>query len=143
LNITIYIIKIIVIFIKKKEKEIQSDKLFTIDVYRLKKEKEFTNDYVKAMKQNYNINNVNIVLYNIDDVKENVVKGISKIIEKLRTKTGLQDFSFVPYNEQFYPKFYSVFDSFFVSMKKKIISEFQKINPRIFTTFKFGTLITI
>ena len=118
--------------IDTKEKEafiqsepIQSDKLFTIDVYRLKKEKEFTNDYVKAMKQNYNINNVNIVLYNIDDVKENVVKGISKIIEKLRTKTGLQDFSFVPYNEQFYPKFYSVFDAFFVSMKKKIISEYN------------------
>ena len=104
---------------------IQLDKLFTIDVYRIKKDKDFTNDYIRAMKQSYNINNVNIILYNFDDVKDNVIKNISKIIEKLRSKTGLQDFSFVPYNEQFYPKFYTVFDAFFVSMKKKIITEYN------------------
>ena len=104
---------------------IQLDKLFTIDVYRIKKDKDFTADFIKAMKQNYNVNNVNIVLYNVDDVKDNVIKNISKIIEKLRSKTGLQDFSFVPYNEQFYPKFYNVFDAFFVSMKKKITTEYN------------------
>ena len=62
---------------------IQLDKLFTIDVYRIKKDKDFTADFIKAMKQNYNVNNVNIVLYNVDDVKDNVIKNISKIIEKL------------------------------------------------------------
>ena len=118
--------------IDTKEKEaflqnepIQLDKLFTIDVYRIKKEKDFTADFIKTMRQNYNINNINVVLYNIDDVKENVIKGISKIMEKLRSKTGLVDYSFIPYNEQFYPKFYSVFDAFFVSMKKKISVEYN------------------
>ena len=118
--------------IDTKEKEaflqnepIQLDKLFTIDVYRIKKEKDFTADFIKTMRQNYNINNINVVLYNIDDVKENVIKGISKIMEKLKSKTGLVDYSFIPYNEQFYPKFYSVFDAFFVSMKKKISVEYN------------------
>ena len=104
---------------------IQLDKLFTIDVYRIKKDKDFTADFIKAMKQNYNVKNLNIVLYNVDDIKDNVIKNISRIIEKLRNKTGLQDFSFVPYNEQFYPKFYNVFDAFFVSMKRRIITEYN------------------
>ena len=104
---------------------IQLDKFFTIDVYRIKKEKDFNNDFIKLMKQNYNINNVSIVLYNFDDVKDNSIKNIGKIVEKIKTKTGIADFSFVPYNEQYYTKFYSIVDSFFMSLKRKITIEYN------------------
>ena len=103
---------------------IQLDKLFQIDVYRIRKEKDFNNDYIKLMRQNYNINNLNVVLYNIDDVKDNQIKNISKIIDKVKSKAGLVDFSFIPYNEQNYTKFYSIIDNFFVNMKKKITAEY-------------------
>ena len=104
---------------------IQLDKFFTIDVYRIKKEKDFNNDFIKLMKQNYNINNVSVVLYNFDDVKDNSIKNIGKIVEKIKTKTGIADFSFVPYNEQYYTKFYSIVDSFFMSLKRKITIEYN------------------
>ena len=61
------------------DKSIQLNKLFTIDVYRIKKEKDLTPDFIKLMKQNYNANNVNVVLYNIDDIKDNSIKNIGKI----------------------------------------------------------------
>ena len=103
---------------------IKLDKLFQIDVYRIRKEKDFNNDYIKSMRQNYNINNVNVVLYNIDDVKDNQIKNIGKIIDKIKSKAGLVDLSFIPYNEQNYTKFYSIIDNFFVNMKKKITAEY-------------------
>ena len=104
---------------------IQLDKLFTIDVYRIKKEKDLTPDFVKLMKQNYNVNNVNVVLYNIDDIKDNSIKNIGKIIDKIKSKTGIADFSFVPFNEQYYTKFYSIVDTFFANLKKKITIEYN------------------
>ena len=107
------------------ENPIESDKLFTIDVYRLKKEKDFNADFIKLMRQNYNINNINVVLYNVDDIKDSSIKNLSKTIEKIRTKTGLVDFSFVPYNEQNYTKFYSIVDAFFVNLKKKTTIEYN------------------
>ena len=104
---------------------IHLDKLFTIDVYRIRKEKDITQDFIRIMKQNYNINNINVILYNIDDIKDNSIKNINKIIDKLKSKTGFSDFSFVPFNEQYYTKFYSIVDSFFVNIKKKITIEYN------------------
>ena len=107
------------------DKSIQLNKLFTIDVYRIKKEKDLTPDFIKLMKQNYNANNVNVVLYNIDDIKDNSIKNIGKIIDKIKYKTGIADFSFVPFNEQYYTKFYSIVDTFFANLKKKITIEYN------------------
>ena len=104
---------------------IQLEKLFTIDVYRIKREKDLTSDFIKSMKQNYNANNVNVILYNIDDIKENSIKNIGKIIDKIKSKTGIGDFSFVPFNEQYYTKFYSIVDTFFANLKKKISIEYN------------------
>ena len=91
---------------------IHLDKLFVIDVYRIRKEKEFNSDFIKNYKNNHNINNLNVILYNIDEIKDNTLKNIMKIIEKIKYKTGFSDFSFIPYNTQNYSKFYSIIDNF-------------------------------
>ena len=109
----------------QKEDIIQLDKLFTIDVYRIRKEKDLNADFIKSMKDNYNINNVNVVLYNIEDVKENSIKNLGKLLDKLKSKIGLINFSLIPYNEQHYAKFYTVIDTFFASLKAKVIIEYN------------------
>ena len=103
---------------------VQLNKLFIIDVYRVKKEKEF-NDFVKIYKNKHSSVNFNVILYNIDEVKDDVHKNINKIYEKIKYKTGLADFSFIPYNNQNYGKFYSVIDNFFISLKSKITYEYN------------------
>ena len=105
---------------------IQSDILFTIDIYRIKKEKEFSKEYIKYYQTIHNPNNFNVFLYNIDEVKDNTLKNINKIYDKLRSKLGLTDFSFVPYNQTNYGKFYSVIDNFFINLKKRITIEYNK-----------------
>ena len=104
---------------------IQLNEIATIDVYRIKKEKDFNADFIKALKQNYNVNNINIMLYNVEDVKDNIIKNFNKTIDKIRSKTGLVDLSVIPYNDQNYNKFYSIFDTFFINLKKKIATEYN------------------
>ena len=74
---------------------IQLNEIATIDVYRIKKEKDFNADFIKALKQNYNVNNINIMLYNVEDVKDNIIKNFNKTIDKIRSKTGLVDLSVI------------------------------------------------
>ena len=100
-----------------KEDTIQLDKLFTIDVYRIKKEKDLNADFIKSMRENYNINNLNIILYNIEDIKDNSIKNLNKLLEKLKSKIGLIDISLFPYNEQHFAKFYTAIDAFFANFK--------------------------
>ena len=111
-------------FSPDKGDAIQSDKLFVIDVYRIKKEKEINNDFVKKYKQ-HNPNNLNIILFNIDEFKESTIKNINKIIEKIKYKTGFSDFSFIPYNQQNYGKVFAIIDNFFLNFRDKIAQEFK------------------
>ena len=104
---------------------IQLDKLFTIDVYRIKKEKEFNSDFVKFYKSNHSTTNFNVFLYNVDEIKDNTLKNINKTYDKMKSKTGLSDFSFIPYNQHNYGKFYSIIDNFFLNLKNKISAEFN------------------
>ena len=104
---------------------IQLDKLFIIDVYRIKKEKELNNDFYKNYKNNHNSNNLNVILYNVDEVKDNTIKNINKITDKIKSKTGLADFSFVPYNNQDYSKLYAMIDNFFINLKNKMMAEYN------------------
>ena len=104
---------------------IQLDKLFIIDVYRVKREKDLNSDFFKNYKNKHSSVNFNVILYNIDEVKDNVHKNINKVYEKIKYKTGLADFSFIPYNVQNYGKFYSVIDNFFISLKNKITYEYN------------------
>ncbi len=113
-------------FSPEKSDIIQFDKLFIIDVYRIKKDKEFNSDFVKYYKNNHNINNFNVILYNIDEIKDNTLKNINKIYEKIKYKTGLSDFSFIPYNDQNFVKFYSIIDNVFLNLKNKITTEYNK-----------------
>ena len=108
-----------------KEDTIQLDKLFTIDVYRIKKEKDLNADFIKSMRENYNINNLNIILYNIEDIKDNSIKNLNKLLEKLKSKIGLIDISLFPYNEQHFAKFYTAIDAFFANFKAKVIIEYN------------------
>ena len=112
-------------FSPEKSDMVQLDKLFIIDVYRLKKEKDINSDFVKLYKTNHSSVNFNVILFTIDEVKDNTLKNINKIYEKIKYKTGLYDFSFVPYNEQHFGKFYSVIDNFFLSLKSKITYEYN------------------
>ena len=104
---------------------VQLDKLFIIDVYRIRKEKDFNKDFINYYKANHSLTNFNVILYNIDEFKDNTLKNITKIYEKIKSKTGLADFSFIPYNEKLYGKFYSVIDNFFLSLKTKIAYEYN------------------
>ena len=112
-------------FSPEKSDLIQLDKLFIIDVYRFKKEKEFNSDFVKSYKSNHNTNNFNVFLYNVDEIKDNTIKNINKTYDKFKSKIGFSDFSFIPYNQQNYGKFYSIIDNFFLNLKNKISAEFN------------------
>ena len=112
-------------FSPEKSDYIQLDKLFTIDVYRIKKEKEFNKDFIKNYQINHNPNNLNVFLYNINEVKDSTIKNLNKISEKLKYKLGLTDFSFVPYNKNNYDKFYSIIDDFFGVLKERISIEYN------------------
>ena len=110
----------------EKSDLILSDKLFIIDVYRIKKYKDFNSDFIKKYKNNHNTNNLNVILYNIDDIKDYSIQNVNKTIENIKYKMGLSDFSFVPYNLQNFSKFYSVIDQFFLSFKEKLSCEYKK-----------------
>ena len=112
-------------FSPDKEDIIQLDKFFIIDVYRIKKEKDFNSEFVNNYKNNHNANNFNVFLYNIDEIKDNTIKNINKIYDKLQSKIGLTDFSFIPYNEENYSKFYPIIDNFFLNLKTKITAEYN------------------
>ena len=112
-------------FSPDKEDIIQLDKFFIIDVYRIKKEKEFNSEFINNYKNNHNTNNFNVFLYNIGEIKDNTIKNINKIYDKLKYKIGLSDFSFIPYNEENYSKLYSVIDNFFLNLKTKITTEYN------------------
>ena len=109
----------------EKSDLILADKLFIIDVYRIKKDKELNSDFFKTYKNTHNTNNLNVILYNIDDINEYSLKNINKIIEKIKYKTELSDFSFVPYNLENFGKFYSVIDNFFLNFKEKLSVEYN------------------
>ena len=112
-------------FSPDKEDIIQLDKFFIIDVYRIKKEKDFNSEFINNYKNNHNANNFNVFLYNIDEIKDNTIKNINKIYDKLQSKIGLTDFSFIPYNEENYSKFYPIIDNFFLNLKTKITAEYN------------------
>ena len=110
----------------KKSDSMAPDSLFTIDVFRIYREKEINNDFVKYFKSTYNKNNFTVVLYTIDDVKDSTLKNCIKISDKIKSKTEVQEIIFLPYNTKDYGKLYAVLDNFFMNFKRKLSIEFTK-----------------
>ena len=91
-------------FSPEKGDIIQLDKLFIINIYRIKKEKEF-NKVIKKYQVDHNTNDLNVILYNIDEINDNTLNNINSIKEKIKNKIGVSDFSFLPYNMKNFGKF--------------------------------------
>ena len=111
-------------FSPEKGDIIQLDKLFIINIYRIKKEKEF-NKVIKKYQVDHNTNDLNVILYNIDEINENTLNNINSIKEKIKNKIGVSDFSFLPYNMKNFGKFDSEINKFFTNLINKIATGYN------------------
>ena len=103
------------------------EKLLTIKVYFLSSEKEINNDFFQNIKQSYDNKNLNLVLMLIHEVKEdtNILKNCTKIINKIKSKTGINDLTFLPYNIVYFDKLSSAFTPFLEFFTDKFNKEFN------------------
>ena len=107
------------------------DKLFLIKVYFLNSEKELSKDFFNNIKNTYNDKNFNLILISTTEIKkeENIQKNCVKILNKIKSKTGLNDLYYLPYNIINFDKININFIDFLNSFSSKFSKEFlAKIN---------------
>ena len=102
------------------------EKLFTIKIHFLSSEKELNSEFFQDVKQNYDNKNLNLVLITMNEIKEdaNILKDCTKIINKIKSKTGLNDLIFLPYNIIYFEQLQSGFPPFLEFFTQKFTKEF-------------------
>ena len=103
------------------------EKLFTIKIFFLSSEKELNNDYYQNIKQSYDKEGLNIILYLINEIKDNsnIPKDCTKIINKIKSKSGINDLVILPYNIVYFEKLQSSFTPFLESFSEKISKDYH------------------
>ena len=113
-------------FLENKSPLIYEEKLFIIKIYFLSSEKELNNDFYENIKQSYDKQNLNLVLYLISEVKDNsnILKDSTKLLNKIKSKSGLNDLTILPYNIVFFDKLQPAFSPFIEFFSEKFSNEF-------------------
>ena len=98
------------------------EKFFTIKIFFLSSEKELNNNYYQNIKQSYDAEGLNIILYLINEIKDNsnISKDCTKLINKIKSKSGINDLVILPYNIVYFEKLQSSFTPFLESFSDKI-----------------------
>ena len=115
------------------------EKLFTMKIHYLASEKDLNSDFFQEVKQAYDKKNLNLVLITINDIKEgtNVIKDCTKIINKIKSKTGLNDIGFLPYNiidfDKLQPSFPPFLDYFSERFSNEFKQKFEKMTKKFET----------
>lgn len=107
------------------------DKLFTINVNYLSSEKDLNIEFYQEVKQSYLNKNINLILISISEIKEdsNILKDCTKIMNKIKKQTGINDLTFLPYNIVFFEKLQNIFSEFLNIFCEKFSKEYlNKLN---------------
>lgn len=107
------------------------DKLLTITVNYLSSEKDLSLEFYQEVKQSYLSKNINLILISISEIKEdsNILKYCSKIMNKIKKQTGINDLTFLPYNIVFFEKLQIFFSEFLNIFSEKFSKEYlNKLN---------------
>ena len=104
------------------------EKLFTMKIHYLASEKDLNSDFFQEFKQAYNKKNLNIVMITINDIKEdlNVEKDCTRIINKIKSRIGISDIGYLPYNIIHYDKLQHAFSPFMEFFRERFTNEFSK-----------------
>ena len=102
------------------------DKLFTIKVFFLNSEKDLDKEYYNTLKNSYELKNLNLILISVNEIKkeENILKDCNKIMNKIKSKTGLNDLCFLPHSIFNFNKLEKYFNEFLDAFAKKFSKEF-------------------
>ena len=107
------------------------DKLFLIKVYYLNSSKDLTKEFFNNMKDTYEDKNMNLILISTEEIKkeEEIQQDCIKILNKIKSKTGLNDIYYLPYDNINFDKININFSDFLNEFSSRFSKEFlTKIN---------------
>ena len=107
------------------------DKLFLIKVHFLKSEKDMTKDFFNNVKNSFEFKNMSLILISTEEIKKdaNIQKECIKYLNKIKSKTSLNDIFYLPYSITDLDKIKVCFKDFLNAFANKFSKEFlAKIN---------------
>ena len=105
------------------------DKLFLIKVYYLYSEEDLTKDFFNNIKNSYEEKNMNLILISIDEIKKDIQKECNKILNKIKSKSNINDLFYLPYSITNLYKIKNLFNDFLNAFSNKFSKDFfVKIN---------------
>ena len=112
------------------------EKLFLIKVYYLNSTKDITKEFINNIKNTYEEKNMNLILISKEEIKkeENIQKDCIKILNKIKSKTGLNDLYYLPYDSINYDKininFTDFLNAFSSKFSKEILYKINSLNDK-------------
>ena len=109
------------------------EKLFSMKIHFLSSEKELNADFIQSLKQSYDNNKLNLILYLINETKEktDILKDSQKLLNKIKSKCGINDITILPYNivyfEQLQPAFSLFLEFFTEKFTKEYLNKMEKM----------------
>lgn len=102
------------------------DKLFLIKIYFVNSEKDLTRDYFNNIKNSYVDKNLNLILISTDEIKKenNIPKECTKLLNKIKSKTGINDLFYLPYSITNLDKIKNLFNDFLNAFAYKFSKDF-------------------
>ena len=121
---------------------------FTIKITKIKSEKDLKNDFfIKNIINNFSIENLNILIFNINNSSDSQLKLCNKILEKIKEKTNINDFIILGYNKKnnlYIPNLNEIFINLFknkfeekFNLKILFYKNFIENNKKIENLFEF------
>ena len=111
---------------ENKNPLIFEEKLFAIKIHYLSSEKNVNADFIQSLKQSYDNNKLNLVLYLINEIKDNtnILKESTKLLNKIKSKSGINDITIMPFNIVFFEKLMPAFPPFLQLFSERFNKEF-------------------
>ena len=102
------------------------DKLFLIKIYFVNSEKDLTRDYFNNIKNSYVDKNLNLIMISTDEIKKesNIPKECTKLLNKIKSKTGINDLFYLPYSITNLDKIKNLFNDFLNAFAYKFSKDF-------------------
>ena len=121
---------------------------FAIKITKIKSEKDLKNDFfIKNIINDFNSENLNILIFNINNSSDSQLKLCNKILEKTKEKTNINDFIILGYNKKnnlYIPNLNEIFINLFknkfeekFNLKILFYKNFIENNKKIENLFEF------
>ena len=131
IKLSLNLLNIKLVNVNSTLENIFEDKLFLIKVYFLNSEKDLTKDFFNNIKNTYEEKNMNLILISTREIKNenDIQKTCIKLINKIKSKTGLNNIHYLPYDIMNFDKINNSFTDFLKSFADFFSKEFiAKIN---------------